>query len=66
MNLGQGFPDWNAPEFIKEATIDAINTGPHSYARPMGISLFFFKMRLCLFSLNIFNGLFKFIKVIWN
>lgn len=36
VNLGQGFPDWNTPDFVKDAMIDAINTNHNQYARSAG------------------------------
>jgi kynurenine--oxoglutarate transaminase/cysteine-S-conjugate beta-lyase/glutamine--phenylpyruvate transaminase len=36
VNLGQGFPDWKAPQFIIDATVDAVQNGPLTYARPGG------------------------------
>lgn len=39
VNLGQGFPDFDAPEFVKEAAIRAIRDGHNQYARPYGIPL---------------------------
>ena len=36
VNLGQGFPDFETENFIKENTIEAIKTGPLYYARPKG------------------------------
>lgn len=37
INLGQGFPNFDGPEFIKQAAIDAINNGHGQYARMFGI-----------------------------
>jgi len=37
INLGQGFPNFDGPEFIKQAAIDAINNGQGQYARMFGI-----------------------------
>lgn len=37
VNLGQGFPDFDAPEFVKEAAVRAIRDGHNQYARPYGI-----------------------------
>lgn len=38
INLGQGFPNFDGPEYIKEAAIEAINTvGKNQYARGHGI-----------------------------
>ena len=36
INLAQGFPDFDGPEWIKELAIDAVKTGPHQYAPSMG------------------------------
>lgn len=37
INLGQGFPNFDGPEFIRQAAIDAINDGHGQYARSFGI-----------------------------
>lgn len=37
VNLGQGFPDFDGPEFVKEAAIAAIREGHGQYARMAGI-----------------------------
>jgi aspartate/methionine/tyrosine aminotransferase len=37
VNLGQGFPNFDGPEFVKQAAIDAINAGHGQYARMFGI-----------------------------
>ena len=37
VNLGQGFPNFDGPEFIKEAAIAAIRAGHNQYARMTGI-----------------------------
>ncbi|MBM4390808.1 MAG: aminotransferase class I/II-fold pyridoxal phosphate-dependent enzyme [Deltaproteobacteria bacterium] len=37
VNLGQGFPDFDGPEFVKEAAIRAIREGQGQYARMAGI-----------------------------
>ncbi len=37
VNLGQGFPDFDAPDFVKEAAVSAIRDGHNQYARPYGI-----------------------------
>jgi len=37
VNLGQGFPNFDGPEFVKRAAIDAINAGHDQYARMFGI-----------------------------
>ena len=37
INLGQGFPNFDGPEFIKEAAIAAIRAGHNQYARMTGI-----------------------------
>jgi len=36
INLGQGFPDFEGPEFIKKAAIDAIRGGANQYPRSQG------------------------------
>ena len=36
INLGQGFPDFEGPKFIKEAAIRAIRDGANQYARSQG------------------------------
>ena len=36
INLGQGFPDFDAPEFVKEAAVKAIRDGENQYARSAG------------------------------
>ncbi|GFS29602.1 pyridoxal phosphate (PLP)-dependent transferases superfamily protein [Actinidia rufa] len=37
INLGQGFPNFDGPEFVKEAAIEAIKSGQNQYARGYGI-----------------------------
>jgi N-succinyldiaminopimelate aminotransferase len=37
VNLGQGFPDFDAPDFVKEAAVRAVRDGHNQYARPFGI-----------------------------
>src|SRR4026208_55881 len=37
VNLGQGFPNFDGPDFVKRAAIDAINAGHGQYARMFGI-----------------------------
>lgn len=37
VNLGQGFPDFDGPDFIKEAAIEAIRSGPNQYAPTGGL-----------------------------
>jgi aspartate/methionine/tyrosine aminotransferase len=37
INLGQGFPDFDGPEFVKEAAVTAIREGHGQYARMFGI-----------------------------
>lgn len=37
VNLGQGFPDFEGPAFIKEAAIEAITAGHNQYCRSHGI-----------------------------
>jgi N-succinyldiaminopimelate aminotransferase len=36
INLGQGFPDFPAPDFIKQAAVDAIHADVNQYAPGMG------------------------------
>ena len=36
INLGQGFPDFDAPDFVKEAAIRAIRDGENQYSRSAG------------------------------
>ncbi|MCC6228604.1 MAG: aminotransferase class I/II-fold pyridoxal phosphate-dependent enzyme [Phycisphaerales bacterium] len=36
VNLAQGFPDFDGPDFVKEAAIDAIRAGRSQYARMFG------------------------------
>ncbi|XP_050213453.1 uncharacterized protein LOC126664885 [Mercurialis annua] len=40
INLGQGFPNFDGPDFVKEAAIQAIRDGNNQYARGYGISEF--------------------------
>jgi len=35
-NLGQGFPDWNPPEFLIESMMKHIKDGNHQYTRSFG------------------------------
>ena len=37
INLAQGFPDFDGPDFVKEAAIAAIRAGHGQYARMSGI-----------------------------
>ena len=37
INLGQGFPNFDGPEFVKQAAIDAVNDGHGQYARSFGV-----------------------------
>ncbi|KAL4197063.1 hypothetical protein AMTRI_Chr04g249380 [Amborella trichopoda] len=37
INLGQGFPNFDGPEFVKEAAIKAIREGKNQYARGYGV-----------------------------
>ncbi|TKY74297.1 N-succinyldiaminopimelate aminotransferase DapC [Spatholobus suberectus] len=37
INLGRGFPNFDGPEFIKEAAIQAIRDGKNQYARGFGV-----------------------------
>ena len=36
INLGQGFPDFEAPDFVKEAAVQAIRDGENQYSRSAG------------------------------
>ncbi|TYZ60189.1 hypothetical protein PybrP1_003511 [[Pythium] brassicae (nom. inval.)] len=36
VNLGQGFPSFHTPDFVKQAAIDAINANHNQYTRPGG------------------------------
>jgi N-succinyldiaminopimelate aminotransferase len=37
VNLGQGFPDFDGPEFVKAAAIQALSAGHNQYARMPGL-----------------------------
>ncbi len=37
VNLGQGFPDFDGPEFVKEAALRAIRDGRNQYVRMFGL-----------------------------
>jgi N-succinyldiaminopimelate aminotransferase len=37
VNLGQGFPDFDGPEFVKEAALRAIRDGHNQYVRMFGL-----------------------------
>ena len=37
VNLGQGFPDFDGPDFVKQAAIDAIRNGHNQYAPMVGL-----------------------------
>ncbi len=37
INLGQGFPDFDGPEFVKQAAVAAMGNGENQYARMFGI-----------------------------
>lgn len=37
VNLGQGFPDFDGPDFVKQAAIDAMHAGHGQYARSFGV-----------------------------
>ncbi len=39
VNLGQGFPDFDGPEWIKESAFEAMKQGKNQYAPPQGIFL---------------------------
>ena len=36
VNLGQGFPDWNTPDFVKKALCDAVHANANQYCRSAG------------------------------
>ena len=36
VNLSQGFPDFDGPDFVKQAAVEAINQGHNQYARSPG------------------------------
>jgi len=36
INLGQGFPNWPPPEFVLEASMEAMTQGSHQYTRTAG------------------------------
>src|SRR5258708_19167692 len=37
VNLGQGFPDFDGPDFVKEAAVAAIRSGNNQYCRTSGL-----------------------------
>ena len=37
VNLGQGFPDFDGPDFVKQAAIEAISQGHNQYCRSFGL-----------------------------
>src|SRR3982750_2317010 len=37
VNLGQGFPNFDGPDFVKNAAIEAIRAGHGQYARMFGL-----------------------------
>lgn len=37
VNLGQGFPDFDGPDFVKHAALDAIRAGRNQYCRSSGV-----------------------------
>ena len=37
VNLSQGFPDFDGPEFVRSAAAKAVMEGPNQYARSMGL-----------------------------
>jgi N-succinyldiaminopimelate aminotransferase len=37
VNLSQGFPDFDGPDFAREAAVEAIRSGNNQYARSMGL-----------------------------
>lgn len=36
VNLGQGFPDWETPAFLKEAMVEAMANNENQYCRSAG------------------------------
>jgi len=36
INLGQGFPDWEPPDFVRHALRDVVDSEFHQYTRPSG------------------------------
>ena len=38
INLGQGFPNFDGPDFVKDAAIEAMRAGHGQYARSFGIN----------------------------
>jgi hypothetical protein len=36
VNLGQGFPNWEPPQFVRDAAMEAILEGSHQYTRSAG------------------------------
>jgi len=36
VNLGQGFPDWSPPSFVRDAAVEAIMKGTNQYTRTAG------------------------------
>ena len=36
INLGQGFPDWDPPDFVRQSLKDAVDSQFHQYTRPAG------------------------------
>ncbi|MCZ6834531.1 MAG: aminotransferase class I/II-fold pyridoxal phosphate-dependent enzyme, partial [Planctomycetota bacterium] len=39
VNLGQGFPNFDGPDFVKQAAIEAIEAGHNQYARSHGLPI---------------------------
>jgi N-succinyldiaminopimelate aminotransferase len=37
VNLSQGFPDFDGPEFLKQAVLEAVSAGHNQYARTQGV-----------------------------
>ena len=37
VNLGQGFPNFEGPDFLKKAAVEAIEGGHNQYSRPWGV-----------------------------
>lgn len=53
VNLGQGFPDWESPPFVKDFAIKAIQEDFNQYCRPPGLDL------LCKNITDFYSDLYK-------
>lgn len=52
VNLGQGFPDWESPAFVKDFAMKAIKENFNQYCRPPG------ELTLCKNISNLYSGMF--------